>query len=206
MCHHPWWWQHHSLEGFSLCGSTFVFPVEREENSLFHLQQNSLVRCCTCRHHFLAYRSADLNTPGGDRTTFVFNLRKWFGVSASVEPGDDMLSAVYGRLLTMASASHMKVCKASSFTCCPFFSSKAESTLLAVQILRSQWSLTRCHCTSGALGHVCIWSDKVRWCMSRLSLHFPCREVAVLFSLLAEMEWWGLVGIIWSSLPTEYHA
>ena len=30
-----------------------------------------------------------------------------------MEPGDNMLSAVYGRLLTMASASHMKVCKAS---------------------------------------------------------------------------------------------
>ena len=98
---------------FFLVWVHFCLSCRGRGNSFFHLQQNSLVRCCTCRHHFLAYRSADLNTPGGDRTTFVFNLRKWFGVSASVEPGDDMLSAVYGRLLTMASASHMKVCKAS---------------------------------------------------------------------------------------------
>ena len=81
-----------------------------------------------------------MKTTGGGRTTFVFRVRKCMEVNASAEPGDVILSVVKDRLLAHASASHMKVRRALSFICWPFFSIRAESTLLTVLICHSHRS------------------------------------------------------------------
>jgi len=58
--------------------------------------------------------SADGKTPGGERTTFVFIVSKWFGVRGLSEPGSFKRSTVNGQLLMMASTSHMSVLSDSS--------------------------------------------------------------------------------------------
>ena len=65
-------------------------------------------------------------------------VRMWFGVSTSTESGDIRFSAVRGRLLITASASHMKVRRASSLSCVPFVRRSAERRFRTVRICLSQ--------------------------------------------------------------------
>jgi len=71
---------------------------------------------------------------GFGRTTLAFAVRRWFGIKASRETGDVVLSVVSARLLITASASHINVHSASSFTWLPFFSKRAKRTLPMVLI------------------------------------------------------------------------
>ena len=64
-------------------------------------------------------------------------VRRWFGVRASKEIGEVVLSVVSGRLFITASASHMNVRSTSSFSWRPFFSRSAERTLRTVLICLS---------------------------------------------------------------------
>lgn len=72
--------------------------------------------------------------PGGGRTTFDFNVRRWFGVSGSNEPGSFKLVTVNGRLLMIASHSHRYVCNDSSSNWPPFFSKIADDTAYSVNL------------------------------------------------------------------------
>ena len=116
----------------------FCLVCNAKKKYFFPLDQYSFVKCWTCRHNFLEYRSAEVHFPGGGKTTFVFKVRKWFGVSGSAVSDGVIPSDVRGRLLTTASAYHMKVRRASSFIWWPFSSRRAQSPLLTVLIWRSQ--------------------------------------------------------------------
>ena len=74
----------------------FCLGCNERRNSFFHLDQYSFVKCWIRRHHFLEYRSEEVNFPGGGKTTFVFIVRKWSGVSGSAVSDDVVPSAVRG--------------------------------------------------------------------------------------------------------------
>lgn len=52
-------------------------------NFFFQRLQNSIAKCRTLLHHLLVCRSAYSNIPGEGRTTLVFKVRRWLGVSGS---------------------------------------------------------------------------------------------------------------------------
>ena len=77
--------------------------------SFFQWYQNLFAKCWTLQHLLREYRSACLKSPGGGKRMFAFMVSGWFGVSSSCELGVVNPSVVSGLLLTIASASRMKI-------------------------------------------------------------------------------------------------
>ena len=107
-------------------------------NCFLQRVQNSFAKCVTLLQRFLQYTSAGWKAPGGARTTFVFIVRRWLGVSGLSESGSARWLTVKGRLLTIALASHIRVLRDSSSNCLPFFCNRDERTFRADLIWCSQ--------------------------------------------------------------------
>jgi len=106
--------------------------------SFFHQFQKSFAKCWTLRHLLREYRSARLKSPGGGRRTFDFIVSRWSGVSGSCEDSIVNLSVVSGLLLTIASASYMKVRSNSSSNCWPELCKSAHKIAWTERICLSQ--------------------------------------------------------------------
>ena len=105
--------------------------------SFHHRDQKLLAKCWTCLQCFLQNLSAG-KTPGGERTTFVFIVSKWLGVKGLSEPGSFKRSTVNGRLLMMASTSHMNILSDLFSSRRPLFWRSGDRTFLTVRICHSQ--------------------------------------------------------------------
>ena len=138
-------------------------------NSFLHRVQNSFAKCWTYLQRFLQYMSAGWKAPGGARTTFDFIVKRWLGVSGLTESGSVSWVTVKGRLLTIASASHIKVLRDSSSSCCPLSCNSDARTLRTVLICRSQtppmWlaagafnlKVNQSHCSSSSFSLILSW-------------------------------------------------
>ena len=111
---------------------------ELSRYSFRHRDQNSLAKCWTRLQRFLQNLSAHVNTPGGERTTFLFIVSRWLGVRRLSKLGSFKRSTVNGQLLMIASTSHMNLRSDSSSSCRPLFWRRGDRMLLTVRIGRSQ--------------------------------------------------------------------
>ena len=103
----------------------------------FHLDQNTLDKYCTLCQRRLQYRSSRTNSPGGGDTTLDLKTSNWLGDRGCGESALLSSSHVSDLLLTMASASVMKVLSNSWSNCCSFLSSSAVNTCRTDRIIRS---------------------------------------------------------------------
>ena len=94
----------------------FCLSCKECKNSFLHRDQYSLLKCWTRLQCFRKYLPVAWNTPGGGRITLLFIVKTWFGVNSSKESGENKLWMVSGRLLTIASSSHLNVRSDSSLT------------------------------------------------------------------------------------------
>ena len=107
-------------------------------NSFRQRVQNSFARCWTRLQRFLQNTSAGWKAPGGLRTTLDFKVSKWLGVRGLGQSGSASWLTVRGRLLTIASASRIRVLRDSSFNYSPLSCSRDKRTLRTDLIWRSQ--------------------------------------------------------------------
>ena len=103
-----------------------------------HLNQNWFVKYWTLHHRLLEYRLGRWKLPGGDNMRLVFDVSKWFGIKGSGESVSDRLSTVSGLLLTIFSASIIKVGNDSWSSWVPSSCINADSTERTVLKRRSQ--------------------------------------------------------------------
>ena len=106
--------------------------------SFFHRFQNSFANCWTQRHLLWEYRSAHLKSPGDGKRGFDFIVSRWLGMNGSCEDSVINPSIVSGLLLTIASASHMRVRSNSSSNCWPELCKSAHKTARTERICLSQ--------------------------------------------------------------------
>ena len=137
--------------------------------SLRQRVQNSSGRCCTRLQCLWAYISAGSNFPGGDSRTLDFIAGRWLGVSGSGESGSVSWLTVRGRLLTIASASHINVLRDSSSSCLELCCKRDESTFRTVCIWHSHtlpmWladgtfisKVIQSHCSFKRLDLIFLW-------------------------------------------------
>ena len=156
-------------------------------NSFLQRDQNSFAKCWTRLQRFLQYTSAGWKTPGGARTTFDFIVSSWLGVKGLGESGSEIWVTVKGRLLTIASASHIRVLRDSSSNCRPLLFNSDERTLRTVLIWRSHtppmWLAAgtfilkenQSHCSSNSFALILSWSISLNACAS--SLRAPTKLV-----------------------------
>ena len=115
----------------------FRHSCKLSRNYFLQRDQNLFAKCWTRLQRFLQYTSAGWETPGGARTTFDFIVSSWLGVKGLGESGSEIWFTVNGRLLTIASASHIRVLRDSSSNCRPLLFNSNERTLRMVLIWHS---------------------------------------------------------------------
>lgn len=118
--------------------------------------------------------------------TFDFIVRRWLGVKGVGESGSASWFTVKGRLLTIASGSHIKVLRDSSSNCLPLSCNKDERTLRRDLIWRSQT--------------LPMWLAAGTFILKENQSHFSSSRVVFIFS-------WSISANAWvSSLraPTKF--
>ena len=137
---------------------------------LFAATGPKLARCCTRLQRLPVYMSAGSNCPGGDRRTLDFIVRRWLGDSGSGESASVSWLTVRRHLLTIASASHIKVLRDSSSCCLVLSQKRDESTFRTVRIwgsrTRPMWladsmfvlKVIQAHCSLKRLDLTFSWS------------------------------------------------